>query len=106
MYMPSRISERCSILRVAAPSIDLSEEASRRPLGSLDFVKRSIEWHPPAGQRSQIRDPFHDHDSCAENHAVHREIFRTEIGKPGAILLEEIEADRLRVFGHEPLGRL
>src|SRR4029077_1972042 len=75
-------------------SIDLSEEAGRRSLGSFDFVKRSVEWHPSARKRSQISDPLHDHNSCAENHAVHREILGGEIGEPRAVFLEEIEADR------------
>src|SRR5262249_18084229 len=72
----------------------------------FDFVKRSKERHPPARQRSQVRDPFHDHDSRAKNHAVHREIFGSKVGKPSAVLLEEIEANRLRVLGHKPLSGL
>ena len=84
----------------------MREEASRRAFGSLDFVKRSVKWHPLARQRPQVRDPFHDHDSRAENYSVHREILGAEIWEPCAVFLKEIETDRLGVFGHEPLGRL
>ena len=81
-------------------SINLREEASRRSFGSLDFVKRSVKWHPLARQRPQVRDPFHDHDSRAENYSVHREILGGEIWEPCAVFLKEIETDRLGVFGH------
>src|SRR5262249_253821 len=95
-----------SSLLVTAHSVDLSEKPSRRAFGPFDFVKRSKERHPPARQRSQVRDPFHDHNSAPKNHAVHREIFGSKVGKPSAVLLEEIEANRLGVLGHKPLSRL
>src|SRR5262245_66362088 len=94
-----------SSLLVTAHSVDLSKKASRRAFGPFNFVKRSKERHPPARQRSQVRDPFHDHDSGAKNHAVHREIFGSKVGKPSAVLLEEIEANRPGVLGQKPASR-
>src|SRR5262245_51057824 len=85
-------------LASAAHSVDLSEETSWRTFGPFNFVKRSKEWHPPARQRSQVSDPFHDHDSRAENHAMHREILGGKIWEPSAVLLEEIEADRFGIL--------
>src|SRR5262245_61042207 len=93
-------------LASAAHLVDLREETSRCAFGPFDFVKRSKERHPPARQRSQVRDPFHDHDSGAKNHAVHREIFGSKVGEPCAVLLEEIEPNRLEVLGTKPLSGL
>jgi len=73
-------TENFKYLWLAFHSLNLGEEARRRALGLLNLVKWSVEWHPPAGQRSQVGDPLHDHDSRAENHAVHRKILRGEIG--------------------------
>src|SRR5262249_19190536 len=87
-------------------SIDFGEEPGRRAFGPFNFVKRSKEPPPPARQQSKVCDPFHDHDSRAKNHAVHREIFGGKIRKPSAVLLEEIEADRFGILGYEPLGGL
>src|SRR6266545_6511834 len=77
-------------------SSDGREEARRGALGAGDLVEGGREVHPPSGQRAEARQALHDDDARAEDHPVHREVLRGEVGQPGAVLFEEIEADVLR----------
>src|SRR5437867_11600966 len=84
-------------------SSDGREETRRGALGARDLVEGSGEVHAPPRQRAEARQALHDDDAGAEDHPVHREVLRGEVGQPGAVLFKEIEADVLRAPRDQPL---
>src|SRR5215813_14545315 len=86
--------------------LDGGEEAGGRSLGPRDLVEGRGEVHAAAGQRDEIGQALHDDHAGAQDHPVHGEVLRGEVGQARAVFLEEVEADVLGPAVHQPLRGL
>src|SRR5438874_13267586 len=82
------------------------EVARRGALGAGDLVEGGVEVEPRAADLPQAGNLLQHRYRAVQQDAVADEVLGREVWQAGAVLLEEVEADRARPLGDQPLRGL